>query len=157
MVLEQFVAGRRDVTQTLRRRLLRRRPNSPSLTAASCAPRAVPTLYAQDPPPSVVCELATATHAHSAPIHQPNPPQFLRARLGISGMKWNEWHWSGGISIISQNFPKSPSILFHPLESSIFQTSPQANPNHLHKKLTNHRLYSLEPSKAPVVAYTARD
>jgi hypothetical protein len=78
MVLEQFVAGRRDVTQSLRRRLPRRRPSSPSLTAVSCAPRAAPTLYAQDPPPSVVCELATATHAHSASIHQPNPSQFLK-------------------------------------------------------------------------------
>jgi hypothetical protein len=39
-------------------------------------------------------------------------------------MKGDEGHWGGGISIITQNFPKSPSILFHPLESSIFQTSP---------------------------------
>jgi hypothetical protein len=39
-------------------------------------------------------------------------------------MKGNEGYWGGGISIISQNFPKSPSILFHPLESSISQTSP---------------------------------
>jgi hypothetical protein len=36
-------------------------------------------------------------------------------------MKGNEGHWGGEISIISQNFPKSPSILFHPLESSIFK------------------------------------
>jgi hypothetical protein len=43
--------------------------------------------------------------------------------MGISGMKGNEEHWGGGISIISQNFSKSPSILFHPLESSISQTS----------------------------------
>jgi hypothetical protein len=49
----------------------------------------------------------------------------LRACLGISGMKGNEGHWGGEISIISQNFPKSPSILFHPLESSISQTSPK--------------------------------
>jgi hypothetical protein len=40
-------------------------------------------------------------------------------------MKGNEGHWGGGIFIISQNFPKSPSILFHPLESSISQTSPE--------------------------------
>jgi hypothetical protein len=40
-------------------------------------------------------------------------------------MKGNEGHWGEGISIITQNFPKSPSILFHPLESSISQTSPQ--------------------------------
>jgi hypothetical protein len=40
-------------------------------------------------------------------------------------MNGNEGHWGGGISIISQNFPKSPSILFHPLESSISQTSLQ--------------------------------
>jgi hypothetical protein len=44
-----------------------------------------------------------------------------RACLGISGMNENEGHWSGGISTISQNFPQSPSILFHPLESSISQ------------------------------------
>jgi hypothetical protein len=47
----------------------------------------------------------------------------LRACLGISGMKGNEGHWGGEISIISQNFSKSPSILFNPLESSISQTS----------------------------------
>jgi hypothetical protein len=51
--------------------------------------------------------------------------KLLRACLGISGMKGNEGHWGGGISIITQNFPKSPSILFHPLQSSISQTSPQ--------------------------------
>jgi hypothetical protein len=39
-------------------------------------------------------------------------------------MNENKEHWGGGISTISQNFPKSPSILFHPLESSISQTSP---------------------------------
>jgi hypothetical protein len=39
-------------------------------------------------------------------------------------MKGNEGHWGGEISILSQNFPKSPSILIHPLESSISQTSP---------------------------------
>jgi hypothetical protein len=55
-------------------------------------------------------------------MHEP-----LRAYLGISGMKGNEGHWGGGISIISQNFPKSPSILFHPLESSISQTSPHGS------------------------------
>jgi hypothetical protein len=49
----------------------------------------------------------------------------FRACLGISGMKGNEGYWGGGISIITQNFPKSPSILFHPLQSSISQTSPQ--------------------------------
>jgi hypothetical protein len=43
----------------------------------------------------------------------------LRACLGISGMNENEGYWGGGISIISQIFPKSPSILFHPLDSSI--------------------------------------
>jgi hypothetical protein len=42
-------------------------------------------------------------------------------------MKGDEGHWGGEISIISQNFPKSLSILFHPLESSISQTSPKAN------------------------------
>jgi hypothetical protein len=42
-------------------------------------------------------------------------------------MKGNEGHWGGGISIITQNFPKSPSILFHPLQSSISQTSPEAS------------------------------
>jgi hypothetical protein len=40
-------------------------------------------------------------------------------------MKGNEGYWGGGIFIITQNFPKSPSILFHPLQSSISQTSPQ--------------------------------
>jgi hypothetical protein len=49
----------------------------------------------------------------------------LRACLGIGGMKGNEGHWGGGISIITQNFPKSPLILFHPLQSSISQTSPK--------------------------------
>jgi hypothetical protein len=39
-------------------------------------------------------------------------------------MNGNEGHWGGGISTISQNFPKSPSILFYPLESSVSQTSP---------------------------------
>jgi hypothetical protein len=39
-------------------------------------------------------------------------------------MKGNEGYWGGGISIITQNFPKSPSILFHPLQFSISQTSP---------------------------------
>jgi hypothetical protein len=48
----------------------------------------------------------------------------IRACLEISGMKGKEGHWGGGISIITQNFPKSPSILFHTLESSISQTSP---------------------------------
>jgi hypothetical protein len=37
------------------------------------------------------------------------------ARSGISGMKGNEGHWGGEISIISQNFSKCTSILFHPL------------------------------------------
>jgi hypothetical protein len=59
----------------------------------------------------------------------------LRACLGISGMKGNEGHWGGEISIISQNFSKSPSILFHPLKSSISQTSPQV--------LTNYSRYVL--------------
>jgi hypothetical protein len=48
---------------------------------------------------------------------------LIRACLGISGMNGNEGYWGVGISIISQNFPKSPSILFHPLDSSISQTS----------------------------------
>jgi hypothetical protein len=51
---------------------------------------------------------------------------LLVACLGISGMKENEGYWGGGISIISQNFPKSHSILFHPLDSSVSQTSPNA-------------------------------
>jgi hypothetical protein len=55
----------------------------------------------------------------------PEATSSLRACLGISGMKGNEGYWGGGISIISQNFSKSPSILFHPLESSITQTSPE--------------------------------
>jgi hypothetical protein len=29
--------------------------------------------------------------------------------------QWNEGYWGGGIFIISQNFSKSHSILFHPL------------------------------------------
>jgi hypothetical protein len=49
----------------------------------------------------------------------------MRACLGISGMNENEGYWGGGISIISQNFPKSPSILFHPLDSFVSQTSPE--------------------------------
>jgi hypothetical protein len=51
-------------------------------------------------------------------------------------MKGNEGHWGGEISIISQNFSKSPSILFHPLESSISQTSPKGNKKgiHVHKR-----------------------
>jgi hypothetical protein len=44
--------------------------------------------------------------------------------LGNGGMNGNEGYWGGGISIISPNFSKSPSILFHPLDSSISQTSP---------------------------------
>jgi hypothetical protein len=40
-------------------------------------------------------------------------------------MNGNEGHWGGGIFTISQNFPKSPSIIFYPLESSISQTSPK--------------------------------
>jgi hypothetical protein len=39
---------------------------------------------------------------------------LIRACLGISGMKGNEGHWGGEISIISQNFSKSPSILHFP-------------------------------------------
>jgi hypothetical protein len=54
---------------------------------------------------------------------QPSNP--FRACLGISGMNGNEGHWGGGISTISQNFTKSTSILFHPPDSSISQTSPQ--------------------------------
>jgi hypothetical protein len=48
----------------------------------------------------------------------------IRAWLGINGTKGNEVHWGGGISFINQNFTKSPSIFFNPLESSISQTSP---------------------------------
>jgi hypothetical protein len=51
----------------------------------------------------------------------------LRACLGISGMKGNEGYWGGEISIITQNFTKSPSILFHPLHSTNSQTSPKGN------------------------------
>jgi hypothetical protein len=36
-------------------------------------------------------------------------------------MKGNEGHWGGEISILSQNFPKFPSILFHPLESLSYE------------------------------------
>jgi hypothetical protein len=49
-------------------------------------------------------------------------------------MNGNEGHWGGGISTISQNFPKSSSILFHPLESSISQTS-------LHRKTRRVKLH----------------
>jgi hypothetical protein len=49
----------------------------------------------------------------------------IRACLGIIEMTGNEGHWGGGISTISQNFPKSPSILLYPLESSISQISPK--------------------------------
>jgi hypothetical protein len=49
----------------------------------------------------------------------------LRACFGISGMNRNEGYWGGGIFIISQNFPKSLSILFNPLDSSVSQTSPK--------------------------------
>jgi hypothetical protein len=42
-------------------------------------------------------------------------------------MKGNEEYWGGGISTISQNFLKSPSILFHRLESSISPPSPNEN------------------------------
>jgi hypothetical protein len=58
--------------------------------------------------------------------------QIVRACLGISGMKGNEGHWGGEISIISQNFSKFPSILFHPLESSISQTSSKTEKGPLH-------------------------
>jgi hypothetical protein len=34
---------------------------------------------------------------------------IFRACLGNSGMTGNEGHWGGGISTISQKFPKSPS------------------------------------------------
>jgi hypothetical protein len=37
----------------------------------------------------------------------------------------NEGHWGGEIFIVSQNFAKSSSIIFHPLGSSISQTSPK--------------------------------
>jgi hypothetical protein len=67
----------------------------------------------------------------------------LRACLGFSGMKGNEGHWGGGISIISQNFSKSPSILFHPLESYISQTSPEGNYVLFSKKTTKLKLGSL--------------
>jgi hypothetical protein len=45
--------------------------------------------------------------------------------LGTSGMNENKGYWGGGISIISQNFSKSPSIFFHPPDFSISQTSPK--------------------------------
>jgi hypothetical protein len=65
-------------------------------------------------------------HIKTKPVEFKAPPRFsLRACLGISGMTGNEGHWGGGISTISQNFPKSPLILFYPLESSISQTSPK--------------------------------
>jgi hypothetical protein len=51
-------------------------------------------------------------------------PCPFRACLGISGMNVKEGYWGGGISIITQIFPKSSSILFHQLDSSISQTSP---------------------------------
>jgi hypothetical protein len=37
-------------------------------------------------------------------------------------MTGNEADWGAGISTISQNFSKSPSTLFYPLESSISQS-----------------------------------
>jgi hypothetical protein len=49
----------------------------------------------------------------------------IKACLGICGMNGNEGYWGAGISTLSQNFPKSPSILFHPLESSISQIRPK--------------------------------
>jgi hypothetical protein len=49
-------------------------------------------------------------------------------------MNGNEGHWGGGISTISQNFSKSSSILFHPLECSISQTS-------LHRKTRRVKLH----------------
>jgi hypothetical protein len=52
---------------------------------------------------------------------------LLRACLGISGMNENEGYWGGRISIINQNFPKSSSILSHPLDSSISQTRPNGD------------------------------
>jgi hypothetical protein len=52
----------------------------------------------------------------------------------------------GEISILSQNFPKPPSILFHPLESSISQTSPTGEfkktlkpTNQIAKTLVHHK------------------
>jgi hypothetical protein len=54
-------------------------------------------------------------------------------------MNGNEGHWGGGISIISQKFPKSPLILYHPPESSISQTSPLGGdlPGSAHPALPN--------------------
>jgi hypothetical protein len=63
----------------------------------------------------------------------------FRACLGISRMNGNQGYWGGGISIISQNFSKSLSILFHPLDSSISQTSPYYFP----PSLLSHFLFSL--------------
>jgi hypothetical protein len=61
-------------------------------------------------------------HSHLAKIISPylNTLQLVKislftACLGISGMKRNEEHWGGGISIISQNFSKIP---FNPLPST---------------------------------------
>jgi hypothetical protein len=53
----------------------------------------------------------------------------VRVYLRISEINGNEGHWGGGISIISQNFSKSSSILFYSPESSISQTSPEGGNN----------------------------
>jgi hypothetical protein len=63
-------------------------------------------------------------HPTHSTAHAPLARSSLRGCLGISGMNGNEGHCGGGISTISQNFPKSPLILFYPLESSISQTNP---------------------------------
>jgi hypothetical protein len=78
-------------------------------------------------------------------------------------MNGNEGYWSGGISIISQNFPKSPSILFHALNSSVSQTSPQGGENEgasgtastfqVHQKgaFSHSRLAATTHQKSPVL------
>jgi hypothetical protein len=76
---------------------------------------------------------ATEPHVRTGPAKKETPRSTvepsnrtcsharLRAYLGISGMNGNEGYWGGGISTISQNFPKFP------VESSISQTSPKEN------------------------------
>jgi hypothetical protein len=60
-------------------------------------------------------------------------------------MNGNEGYWGGGISIISQNFSKSPSILFHPLDSSISQTNPNLSLPPFHPLA--HVAVTLDPRK----------
>jgi hypothetical protein len=63
----------------------------------------------------MLCSQWTNPEFHdNDPYKMRGPVILLRVCLGISGMKGNEGHWGGGISIISQNFSKSPSILLNP-------------------------------------------